>query len=300
MDKFINRLLEKAIKTNGSIVIPEINNRVVEAKKNLISKGINVVELSDYNNKFDEYINLISKKRFALNWNKDSLKEYLTDPIVFGAAMVASGDASGMVAGSMNETSHIIRTSIRIIGMDKNSEWLSSIFFLVSPDGSKAFTFSDCGVIPEPNPEQLSQIARDAASFHSILSGQEPKVAFLSFSTKGSAKHYRVDRVREAVKIFAKRYSHIAHDGELQFDAAIDKAIADKKAPGSSINGSGNVLIFPNLDAGNIAYKIMQRVAGYSAWGPLLQGLERPVHDLSRGCSSDDIVNVGIITAAQS
>lgn len=299
MNKFSKRLLDKASESDVSIVLPERNNRTKEAKKNLRSLGINIAEVEDYTHKEEEYVNFLSRKRFTSNWNVDSILEYLNDPVVFGATMVAVGDAGGMVAGSANDTSHIIRTSIRVVGIDKDSQWVSSIFFLVSPDGERSFTFSDCGVIPEPTSEQLTEIAKDAASFHQTLSGEEPRVAFLSFSTKGSASHYRVDRVIEAVKMFNMRYSHIANDGELQFDAAIDTNISKKKAPNSSINGSGNVLIFPNLDAGNIAYKIMERMAGYSAWGPLLQGLKKPVHDLSRGCSSEDIVNVGIVTAAQ-
>ena len=299
MNKFSKRLLDKASESDVSIVLPERNNRTKEAKKNLRSLGINIAEVEDYTHKEEEYVNFLSRKRFTSNWNVDSILEYLNDPVVFGATMVAVGDAGGMVAGSANDTSHIIRTSIRVVGIDKDSQWVSSIFFLVSPDGERSFTFSDCGVIPEPTSEQLTEIAKDAASFHKTLSGEEPRVAFLSFSTKGSASHYRVDRVIEAVKMFNMRYSHIANDGELQFDAAIDTNISKKKAPNSSINGSGNVLIFPNLDAGNIAYKIMERMAGYSAWGPLLQGLKKPVHDLSRGCSSEDIVNVGIVTAAQ-
>ena len=299
MNKFSKRLLDKASESDVSIVLPERNNRTKEAKKILRSLGINIAEVEDYTHKEEEYVNFLSRKRFTSNWNVDSILEYLNDPVVFGATMVAVGDAGGMVAGSANDTSHIIRTSIRVVGIDKDSQWVSSIFFLVSPDGERSFTFSDCGVIPEPTSEQLTEIAKDAASFHQTLSGEEPRVAFLSFSTKGSASHYRVDRVIEAVKMFNMRYSHIVNDGELQFDAAIDTNISKKKAPNSSINGSGNVLIFPNLDAGNIAYKIMERMAGYSAWGPLLQGLKKPVHDLSRGCSSEDIVNVGIVTAAQ-
>jgi len=170
---------------------------------------------------------------------------------------------------------------------------------MISPDGNKAFTFADCGVIPEPDSQQLAVIANDSALFHSLLTGEEPKIAFLSFSTKGSAEHYRVDKVRKAVEIFAKKHPDISHDGELQFDAATVKTIANSKAPNSALKGDANVLIFPNLDAGNIAYKITERLAHYSAWGPLLQGLSKPVHDLSRGCSVEDIVLVSSITAMQ-
>jgi len=170
---------------------------------------------------------------------------------------------------------------------------------MVSPDGEKSFTYSDCGVIPEPTSDQLVAIAKDASEFHELLSGETSKVAFLSFSTKGSADHYRVKRVTDAVRIFSNKHSHIAHDGELQFDAAVDQIVASRKVPGSPLQGNANVMVFPNLDAGNIAYKITERLAGYSAWGPLLQGLNKPVHDLSRGCSVDDIILVTAIAALQ-
>ena len=170
---------------------------------------------------------------------------------------------------------------------------------MISPDGKKAFTFGDCAVIPEPDSKQLAVIAAESAAFHQLLTGEEPIVAFLSFSTKGSASHYRVDKVREAVDIFRNKYPMIIHDGEVQVDAAIIPEINKIKVPGSPIEGGANVLIFPNLDAGNIAYKITQRLAGYSAWGPLLQGLSKPIHDLSRGCSVDDIINVSAIAAIQ-
>ena len=171
--------------------------------------------------------------------------------------------------------------------------------FLISPSGDHAYTFADCAVIPEPDSKQLAAIGHDSAEFHLLLSGEEARVAFVSFSTKGSANHYRIDRVREGVEIFSRQYPHIIHDGELQVDAAIIPVISQMKAPESPLAGQANVLIFPNLDAGNIAYKIAQHMGGYSAWGPLLQGLNKPVHDLSRGCSVDDIINVSAITAMQ-
>jgi phosphate acetyltransferase len=170
---------------------------------------------------------------------------------------------------------------------------------MISPDGDNAYTFADCAVIPDPDSKQLASIAAESAEFHHFLTGEEPVVAFLSFSTKGSASHYRVDRVREAVEIFGKKYPQIIHDGEVQVDAAIIPEVNKLKIPNSPINGEANVLIFPNLDAGNIAYKITQRLGGYFAWGPLLQGLNKPVHDLSRGCSVDDIINVSAIAALQ-
>jgi phosphate acetyltransferase len=186
-----------------------------------------------------------------------------------------------------------------MIGIRPTSNNVSSIFLMISPDGDNAYTFADCAVIPDPDSKQLASIAAESAEFHHFLTGEEPVVAFLSFSTKGSASHYRVDRVREAVEIFGKKYPQIIHDGEVQVDAAIIPEVNKLKIPNSPINGEANVLIFPNLDAGNIAYKITQRLGGYFAWGPLLQGLNKPVHDLSRGCSVDDIINVSAIAALQ-
>jgi phosphate acetyltransferase len=170
---------------------------------------------------------------------------------------------------------------------------------MVSPDGDAGYTFADCAVIPEPDSKQLAAIAADSAAFHQLLTHVEPKVAFLSFSTKGSADHYRVDRVKEAVHIFSKKHPDILHDGELQFDAAFNREVNVSKASDSPLKGEANVFVFPNLDAGNIAYKITQYLAGYSAWGPLLQGLNKPVHDLSRGCSVEDIINVASVAAVQ-
>ena len=170
---------------------------------------------------------------------------------------------------------------------------------MISPDGENAFTFGDCAVIPEPDSRQLAEIAAESAVFHQLLTREEPIVAFLSFSTKGSASHYRVDKVRDAVEIFGYKFPQIIHDGEVQVDAAIIPEVNKSKIENSPINGGANVLIFPNLDAGNIAYKITQRLAGYSAWGPLLQGLHKPINDLSRGCSVDDIINVSAIVALQ-
>ena len=213
--------------------------------------------------------------------------------------MLACDDADGLIAGAEIASSEVIRTAIRIIGINPASRWVSSIFFLISPSGDHAYTFADCAVIPEPDSKQLAGIGHDSAEFHLLLSGEEARVAFVSFSTKGSANHYRIDRVREGVEIFSRQYPHIIHDGELQVDAAIIPIISQMKAPESPLEGRANVLIFPNLDAGNIAYKIAQHMGTYSAWGPLLQGLNKPVHDLSRGCSVDDIINVSAIAALQ-
>ena len=176
---------------------------------------------------------------------------------------------------------------------------LKRSFFLISPNGEQAYTFGDCAVIPEPDSKQLARIGYDSANFHTLISGEEARVAFLSFSTKGSANHYRVDKIKDASSIFDQNYSDIIHDGELQVDSAVIPEICQIKSPDSPLKGRANVLIFPNLDAGNIAYKIIQHLGGYSAWGPLLQGLNKPIHDLSRGCSVDDIINVTAIASMQ-
>jgi phosphate acetyltransferase len=170
---------------------------------------------------------------------------------------------------------------------------------MISPNADAAYTFADCAVIPEPTSDQLASIAGESASNHSLLTGEEPRVAFLSFSTKGSANHRRVSHVKDAVKKFSEKHPNILHDGELQLDSALVPAVAANKAKDSPLAGKASVLIFPSLEAGNIAYKITERLAGYTALGPLLQGLNKPVHDLSRGCSSADIVNVATIAAMQ-
>jgi len=286
--------------SGARIVLPEINDkRVQEAVTKLNSSGFEVINHADFQNNFDTYLDYINAIPFTDNWPEKNLRDYLDDPLHFSMAMTACDDADGVIAGAATPSSEVIRSAIRIIGIHPNAKNVSSIFFMIAPQGVTAYTFADCAVIPEPDSKQLAAIAGDSAEFHQLLTGEEPKVAFLSFSTKGSASHYRVDRVREAVEIFAHKYPNIIHDGEVQVDAAIVPQINQKKIPGSPIKGKANVLIFPNLDAGNIAYKITQRMGGYSAWGPLLQGLNKPVHDLSRGCSIDDIINVSAIAALQ-
>ena len=299
-NKFRDRLIQQGIATGARVVLPEINDsRIIDAKRELLQLGFNIVELADSSLELTDLKESIAKLKFTKNWTDEQLHTFIENPLNVGMSMVANGMADGLVAGAATSTSDVIRAAIRMVGVKPNSKWVSSIFFMVSPDGEKAFTYSDCGVIPEPTSEQLVAIAKDASEFHEILSGESPKVAFLSFSTKGSANHYRVKRVTDAVKIFSNKHGSICHDGELQFDAAVDEIVASRKVPNSPLAGNANVMIFPNLDTGNIAYKITERLAGYSAWGPLLQGLNKPVHDLSRGCSVDDIILVTAIAAIQ-
>ena len=300
MNMYRDRIINLAKETSARLIIPEIHDqRVEDARKELTSMGFQILNHENYREKTSFYIDFIKEKSFTKNWPIDNIKNYLDDPLHFSAAMLACDDADGVIAGANISSNEVIRTAIRIVGIQNESNWVSSIFFLVSPDGNYAYTFEDCAVIPEPDSKQLANIAGDSANFHYILTGEEARVAFLSFSTKGSAKHYRIDRVKEGVKIFKKKYPDILHDGELQLDTAIVPKISKIKAPDSVLAGTANVLIFPNLDAGNIAYKIAQRMGGYSAWGPLLQGLNKPIHDLSRGCSVDDIINIASIAALQ-
>ncbi|MEX0724565.1 MAG: phosphate acetyltransferase [Gracilimonas sp.] len=222
--------------------------------------------------------------------------EVVRDPLFFGAAMVAAGDADGCVAGSVSTTGDVLRAAIQTIGLKTGSNVVSSIF-LMSFDDGRVFTYGDCAVVPYPNSEQLATIAMDSARTHQKVTGEGPKVAMLSFSTKGSAEHERIQLVRDALEIMNNHNLDFPVDGELQFDASIIPEIAKRKAPKSEVAGQANVFIFPNLDAGNIAYKITERLAGATATGPIIQGLAKPMMDLSRGCTSQDIVNTACVCA---
>ncbi|MEM7326761.1 MAG: phosphate acyltransferase [Actinomycetota bacterium] len=221
----------------------------------------------------------------------------LSDPLHVAVLLVATGEADGCIAGATRPTADVLRAGLRILGPHPGQS-VSSCFLMVLPDGTPV-AYGDCGVIPDPDDQQLASIAASSAATFHQLTETEPRVAMLSFSTKGSAEHRRVDKVRSATALARAKHPDLLLDGELQFDAAWVEAIGQSKAPDSPVAGRANVFIFPDLDSGNIAYKITERIGGAQAFGPLLQGMNGVLHDLSRGCSAEDMVNVAVIAALQ-
>lgn len=320
---------EKAAADKKRIVFPEGNDeRIIRAAKkvveenlaeviilgdeNQISKdaaqyGVNLEGVEIINPRSNDYIEEFTEVFYELRKHKnisieDAVKTVI-DPLYFGTMMIYTDKADGMVAGAANATGSVLRPAFQIVKTKEGISTVSSAIIVVLKDKSfgeeGVFVFSDCAVNPAPNSQQLAEIAIATADTTKSLLEFEPKVAMLSFSTMGSAKHENVEKVQKAVEIAHKNAPELILDGELQLDAAIVESVSKRKAPDSKLNGDANVLIFPDLQSGNIGYKLVQRLAGADAVGPILQGLAAPINDLSRGCSVDDVVNLTAITVVQ-
>lgn len=317
----ITEIRNKAVSKEKTIIFPESDDdRILKAcaylakenickvaligKKSLIERnaGENKIELPgnieyyspEEDDHLNQYVDYFYERRKKKGITRDEAEEQIHNSLFYAASKVAAGDIDGCVSGAVHTTGEVLKAAIQVIGLKEGSDVVSSIFLMSLPDG-RVYSYGDCAVVPYPDAKQLASIAIDSAKTHSLLTGQDPSVAMLSFSTKGSAKHDNVTLVQDALKIAQKRNSELLIDGELQFDAAIVPEIGHRKAPNSPVAGHANVFIFPNLDAGNISYKITERLAGAVATGPIIQGLARPMNDLSRGCSWQDVVNTAAV-----
>lgn len=325
---FIDTIKERAKASIQTIVLPEsYERRTVEAAHTVLEEGIaNVILVGEKDkilevaqgldlskakfvnpNTFEqmnEYVDTLVEMRKSKGMTEEQARKLLTeDPLYLGVMMVKKGLANGMVAGAVNSTANVLRPSLQILKTAPNTKLVSSFFVIVVPNceygENGTFIFSDSGLVQNPNAEELAAIAGSSAQSFKQLVGKEPIVAMLSHSTMGSAKHPDVDKVIEATKIAKELYPDVKLDGEFQLDAAIVPSVGASKAPGNDVAGKANVLVFPDLDAGNIGYKLAQRLAKAEAYGPITQGIAKPVNDLSRGCSAEDIVGVVAITAVQ-
>ena len=327
---YIDKIKERARQDKKTIVLPETTDkRTLIAASHIIEEdiadvimvgneekimdgagwlevdltGVKVVDPHKCD-KLDTYVELLYETRKSKGMTMEKAREILlTDYLTFGVIMVKANDADGMVAGACHATADVLRPSLQILKTAPGVKLVSGFFILDVPNckygENGAFLFADCGLNQDPTAEELAAIADTSAKSFRTLVGPRPIIAMLSHSTKGSAKHPCVDKVIEATNIAHEQYPHLILDGELQADAALVPHVAKTKAPGSEVAGKANVLIFPNLDSGNIGYKLVQRLGGAEAYGPMVQGLARPVNDLSRGCSWEDIVGVVALTAVQ-
>lgn len=286
----------------ANIILLGNEDKIKALADGLDISGATIIE-PEKSDKYEEFADAFYEMRKAKGMTPEKAKETMKDVLHFGVMLVKQGLADGMVAGAVNSTANVLRPSLQILKTAPNTKVVSSFFLMVVPNceyGEQGtFVFSDAGLNEYPTEEQLAEIAVSSAKSFRSLVGAEPKVAMLSYSTYGSAKSEHVDKVKNATAIAKQLDPSLKLDGELQLDAAIVPAINKMKAPGSPLEDGANVLIFPNLDAGNIGYKLVQRLAKAEAYGPLTQGMARPVNDLSRGCSAEDIVGVAAITCVQ-
>lgn len=327
---FLGKVRKRALQAYSRIVLPEATDeRVLRATAEILKEklarpvlignpekialdakayeisleGAKIVDPTNFE-RMDEYAHKFAEMRAKKGMTFEKAKEILTTDVNFlGAMLVKMGDADGMVSGSLSPTANVLRAGIQVIGTKPGVKTVSSVFVMELTQKQDLFgsvlLFGDCSVIPRPTSEQLADIATSAAETAETIAGINPRVALLTFSTKGSANHECVDLVKDAGAILRERKVGFRFDDELQADAAIVKSIGEIKAPLSDVSGNANVLIFPTLAAGNIGYKLVQRLAGANAYGPIIQGLASPINDLSRGCSAEDIVVLTAVTSAQ-